>query len=152
LGVADSNLENTGFGLFALEDIPANTIIGIYTGEYINSENDPVQYPLRTAYKALKAPSYLYDLTPDPRTSNISTTHTSPNTSGDDEFNHGFIDALGLGNLMRYANHHPNSKQVNIVSVQYLYQGERTVFFKTKSLIREGQELFLNYGKSFFDV
>ncbi len=43
-GVAESGIEFSGFGLFALENIPKNAILGVYTGELVHPLDDDVQY------------------------------------------------------------------------------------------------------------
>lgn len=40
LGIAESTLPNTGYGLFALAPISKGTIVGIYTGEQVDRDHD----------------------------------------------------------------------------------------------------------------
>jgi histone-lysine N-methyltransferase SUV39H len=133
--VAESTLDKTGFGLFALYPIPKGTVIGVYTGEQIDRDNDEDQYHVRAAYKELNPPSYLYDMV---------------GQSAEDELQ-GFVDALSFGNMTRFANHH---RTVNLTShIYYSHYGKvgNSILFVAKTPIKEGQELFLNYGSTFFN-
>jgi SET domain-containing protein len=38
--VSESSIENSGYGLFSLDYIPKNSVIGIYTGEHIPALQD----------------------------------------------------------------------------------------------------------------
>ena len=40
--MAESGIEFSGFGLFALENIPKNAILGVYTGEIVHPLDDEV--------------------------------------------------------------------------------------------------------------
>ena len=40
LGISESDIEGSGIGLFALQDIKKGEWIGIYNGEYVDPLND----------------------------------------------------------------------------------------------------------------
>eukprot|EP00347_Sterkiella_histriomuscorum_P022962 403336477 len=129
LGLSDSQIPNSGLGIFALAFIHKNQQIGIYTGEIIDQQNDNFQYDKRTFFKEFDAPSYIYDIKKD-----------------------GFRDAINIGSLMRYMNHYDmKSKKVNVEVIIRKYQGaSHIVVFRAKQDIQVGEELYINYGNDYF--
>ena len=59
------------------------------------------------------------------------------------------MDAEKFGNLLRFANHQPKNES-NAESKYCLYERVIRVQFWTKRKIDCEQEIFIDYGKSFF--
>ncbi|TNV84800.1 hypothetical protein FGO68_gene1570 [Halteria grandinella] len=135
--VSESQIPDSGQGLFALDFIPKDALIGIYIGELINGSNDKHQYQIRSAYKEFHAPSYIYDI---------------ENPQQEDPLK-GFIDAANFGNYMRFANHNSTGKKLNVkCDIKFLNQSKLVcaILFVALQDIREGSELYINYGSAFF--
>ena len=62
LGVSTSEIKEAGLGLFTLQKIPKNQVIGWYAGEYVPSWEDETQNSKRVLYDSLGAPSYIFDI------------------------------------------------------------------------------------------
>ncbi|CDW77300.1 polycomblike protein [Stylonychia lemnae] len=129
-GLGQSDIPNSGLGLFTLQNIQKGDCIGVYTGEFVDQSNDEFQYERRSFYREFKAPSYIFDFSDG-----------------------GFTDAKSIGNLMRYINHLDiKTKKVNVDSIIKKLKGQNVILFRAKSDIKSGQELYLNYGSKFFNL
>jgi len=134
LGVSDSSISDAGYGLFALETIPKDTLVGVYFGELIPVKSDSEQYNKRVFYNKYGASSYVFDVR---------------RTIGQDSESFGFVDAQRIGNLMRYANH-KSADQNNVDVVLTNYEGQMKIMFWSKKKIKEEEEIFIDYGRDFF--
>lgn len=108
-----------GLGLYSLQDLRKDEFIGLYTGEFIESDTNDGNKEFLTAYLEN---SYVF---------NVST--------------HVTLDSILYGNKLRYINHGQNIfinvdvKTVNVGSMTYI------CFFANKD-IKAGEELLFNYG------
>ncbi len=62
MAVSDSTIPNAGLGLFSLEALKKDSLIGFYVGEYIPEEYDRDQHFMRTFYNKYGAASYIFTL------------------------------------------------------------------------------------------
>jgi len=62
LGVSESTISEAGYGLFALETISKDRLVGVYFGEMIPEKVDSEQYNKRVFYNKYGASSYVFDV------------------------------------------------------------------------------------------
>lgn len=131
MAVGPSQNAEAGLGLYALETIKKDWLIGVYCGEYIPLEHDKEEHSKRTFYHKYDAPSYIFNLT------NTMQEHR------------GFVDAQKFGNLLRFANH--SAKDANIVVQYSCFEREMKIAFWSKRRIKPEEELYIDYGPDFFN-
>ncbi|TVY40954.1 Histone-lysine N-methyltransferase [Lachnellula occidentalis] len=123
--MGESQLEGTGFGLYAAEPIRRGEFISEYGGEIISTD----EAERRGIIYDRKYLSFLFDLNGD-----------------------WVIDAARLGNKTRFINHADNDKDgLNCEAKILFVSGEHRIKFLALRDIREGEELLFNYGKKFAD-
>jgi len=113
-----------GKGLFAKCFIEKDTVIGEYTGELITEEEERRRINI---YNALHLSSYIYET-------------EKPGL---------LIDAGPMGNHTRFINHSCNDD--NCAVFMEIIDGVPKIWVVAIKDIQQGQELFLNYGKSYFE-
>jgi len=112
-----------GYGLFARHFVKKGTVIGEYTGELITIEEETRRLNL---YKKMNMSNYFYE----PRNEGLS------------------IDAGPMGNHTRFINH--SCDNVNCEIFLETIEGLPKNWVMAIKNIREGEQLFLNYGKDYF--
>ncbi|TVY40754.1 Histone-lysine N-methyltransferase EZH2, partial [Lachnellula cervina] len=123
--MGESQLEGTGFGLYAAEPIRKGEFLSEYGGEIISTD----EAERRGIIYDRKYLSFLFDLNGD-----------------------WAIDAARLGNKTRFINHADNEKDgLNCEAKILFVNGEHRIKFLALRDIREGEELLFNYGKKFAD-
>ncbi|TVY35180.1 Histone-lysine N-methyltransferase [Lachnellula subtilissima] len=123
--MGESQLEGTGFGLYAAEPIRRGEFLSEYGGEIISTD----EAERRGIIYDRKFLSFLFDLNGD-----------------------WAIDAARLGNKTRFINHADNDKDgLNCEAKILFVNGEHRIKFLALRDIREGEELLFNYGKKFAD-
>ncbi|KDN61888.1 hypothetical protein CSUB01_03181 [Colletotrichum sublineola] len=120
-----SRLEGCGYGLFTIEDIAKGDFVIEYTGEIITSDEGT----RREARHALvdNWSCYKFSLL---------------------EKEGIWLDAARYGNCSRYINH--SSDDPNITPVALYVSGDFRISFRARRNIQAGEELFFNYGNTFF--
>ncbi|MCL9683700.1 Dot/Icm T4SS effector AnkI/LegAS4 [Legionella maioricensis] len=106
-----------GRGLFAEQDIPAGTCIGVYTGEVYSSQQEFNEY---------------------------LATHIGTDNSYAMSIGGRVIDAAKKGNFTRYINF--SDSQDNVEFVEGIFNGHKVVKVKTTKEISKGQQLLVNYN------
>ncbi|TVY64241.1 Histone-lysine N-methyltransferase EZH2, partial [Lachnellula suecica] len=123
LVMGESQLEGTGFGLYAAEPIRKGEFVSEYGGEIIST----TEADRRGIIYDRKYLSFLFDLNSD-----------------------WAIDAARLGNKTRFINHADNEKDgLNCEAKILFVNGEHRIKFQALCNIKEGEELLFNYGKKF---
>ncbi len=142
--------EKVGFGLFALQDIPKNTLIGTYTGtlqqDYLSSDH--------TDYYRLQLSNRFNCFFPTDKNKNLKN-HQIPHVS-----------AKLKGNLMRFMQCLPNKKDVEQDFMEEAAQRIATANVKEKNMthlgmphigiittedIKKGQQVGFDYGPGYFN-
>lgn len=118
--------ESKGFGLFAREDIPENTFIGIYTGS-IKEQQEMVAYD-ENGFDTDYAWDYPDEIDGHPILE---------------------VDAKYYGNEMRFSNHDrcPNLRVEHTIIDNLWY-----IFFVSDSDIKKDEELTISYGEAYWDT
>lgn len=115
-----------GLGAFAMQDIPCGRFVGTYVGHILSNNTANL-------------------------TSNI-TQHNHRNYLF--EFEHDSLepeifDAARVGNATRFLNHRRHGED-NVRAVNTLVNGEHQIGFFAKKQVKAGEELFLDYGETYW--
>lgn len=115
--------ENMGYGVFATQAMPVNTVIGVYSGQIktIEEVNQDYAFPF------------------------LGINPSSISSEDEDEQEKTFwVDASVCGNATRFINHaeDQNCSTLNILDANNIPQ----VVFFTRDPIKKGEEITINYG------
>lgn len=131
LAVGESLLPGVGYGLFTMEDVPRGDFVIEYLGELI-SQDEGVRREERRGddFGERTSTSFLFTLL---------------------EGEGLWLDAGSYGNLSRYINHAPagGPRGCNITPTNLYVNGEWRIKFTALRDLKQGEELFFNYGQHF---
>ncbi|KAK2022508.1 SET domain-containing protein [Colletotrichum zoysiae] len=127
LAMGRSHLEGCGYGLFTVEDIGEGEFVIEYVGEIITSDEGSRREARHEHIFAASSGCYKFSLL---EAAGI------------------WLDAARYGNSSRYINH--SSKHANIKPMVLYVNGDFRKAFRARQDIRAGEELFFNYGNTFF--
>lgn len=137
--LGESQIKDSGYGLFTAEDIAADEFVIEYVGELI-SHDEGVRREARRGdvFDESTHSSYLFTLLDQEGI---------------------WVDAAIYGNLSRYINHASGLDKigkkpvsVNIVPQILFVNGDFRIKFKALRDIKAGEELFFNYGENFTNL
>lgn len=114
LGVSDSSI--VGWGLFALEDMKKDDLIGEYIGEIVDMED----LNERSEYMDLENSTYMFTL--------------------NDEYT---VDSRTMGNILRFANH--SKSKANAYTKIVFANGNHRICLFANETIKKHDEIFFNY-------
>eukprot|EP00668_Euglena_longa_P001296 GGOE01001531.1.p1 GENE.GGOE01001531.1~~GGOE01001531.1.p1 ORF type:complete len:592 (+),score=172.63 GGOE01001531.1:76-1776(+) len=121
LRVAESTIANCGLGAFAVNALRKGELVGEYLGELISEAECARRFPVQ---RSILGHNHMAQVTTDV-----------------------VIDASRLGNDLRYLNHssEPNCEQRSV----FVWTRWRLAIYTLRD-IQPGEELFFDYGPSFF--
>lgn len=137
--LGESQIKDSGYGLFTAEDIAADEFVIEYVGELI-SHDEGVRREARRGdvFDDSTHSSYLFTLL---------------------DYEGIWVDAAIYGNLSRYINHASEVDKVgkkrvsvNIIPQILFVNGDFRIKFKALRDIKAGEELFFNYGENFTNL
>ncbi|CAN8101100.1 unnamed protein product [Discula destructiva] len=137
--LGESQIKDSGYGLFTAEDIAADEFVIEYVGELI-SHDEGVRREARRGdvFDDSTHSSYLFTLL---------------------DYEGIWVDAAMYGNLSRYINHASEVDRVgkkrvsvNIIPQILFVNGDFRIKFKALRDIKAGEELFFNYGENFTNL
>lgn len=114
MGVSDSSI--VGWGLFALEDMKKDDLIGEYIGEIVDMDD----LNERSEYMDLENSTYMFTL--------------------NDEYT---VDSRTMGNILRFANH--SKSKANAYTKIVFANGNHRICLFANEAIKKHDEIFFNY-------
>ncbi|KAG9310844.1 hypothetical protein JVU11DRAFT_8698 [Chiua virens] len=118
-----------GLGAFACQAMDKGAYIGTYAGHILSHKATDQLIDLAKHVSL----NYLFDIPPDRNHS-----HTLPT-----------FNAAYLGNSTRFLNH-MTREEANVDAVYKLVNGEHQIGFFTTKKVKEGEELFVDYGDNYW--
>lgn len=121
--IKKSDIKGAGFGLFAKQDIPRGTKLGVYNGKILNHDK----------YHKLRDKSYVWQI-------------------NEDRFVDGHPKYYKYKRnrvMLSMANGVKTPKQRTKINT-FAYKYKRQIFYKTLKGVKKGEEILLDYGKYYW--